>query len=39
MKGLTIKAQAQTTLSAKALTAEVKASTLLTLNGLPVRIN
>lgn len=39
IKGLTIKAEAQTSLSAKGLTGEVKASTLLTLNGLPVMIN
>jgi type VI secretion system secreted protein VgrG len=39
IKGLTITAKADTSLSAKALTAEVKASTMLTLNGLPVMIN
>ncbi|AYV45137.1 hypothetical protein CFHF_04020 [Caulobacter flavus] len=39
INGMTIVAKADTSLSAKALTAEVKAGTVLTLNGLPVLIN
>jgi hypothetical protein len=39
IKGLTVKITADTTLQASGLKSDFKASTMLTINGLPVMIN